>query len=426
MKQASLYQQVLDFANRANPYPLYAQLRETPVVREADGTWVVSTYREILALLHDPRITSVPRHPLQPGGATATSSQASEAGAATARPDPGSQTSPAFIVLDPPQHDRLRRLAQRPFGPPHTPGRIDGLGPELSQIADRLIDGFRGRSQIDVVEDFAYPLPVTVICELLGVPREDEPRFHAWADTLVGSVNAGPQGDPVDPQREAAAKAQAVVEISQYMAELVEAHRKQPGDDLLSGLATDDGPEGRMSDPDLVSTASLLLLAGHGTTVNLIANGMLTLLRHPDVLQRVRGEPDLLIGTVEELLRYEPPVQLLAERTALADLAVAGSTIPKGSPVVLVLAAGNRDPARFADPERFDPDRKDNQHLGFGSGIHYCFGAPLARLQVQMALAALVRRLENPRLVVDPPPYRQNPIVRGPQHLPVQFDGVNE
>src|SRR5262245_26708438 len=265
MRQASIYQQVLDYANRANPYPLYAQLRETPVMREADGTWVVSTYREILALLHDPRITSVPRHPLQPGGATASPSQASEAGAAMARPDPGQLTSPAFIVLDPPEHDRLRRLAMRPFGPPHTPGLIDGLGPELSQIADRLIDGFRGRSQIDVVEDFAYPLPVTVISGLLGVPREDEPRFHAWADTLVGSVNAGPQADPVDPQREAAAKAQAVVEISQYMAELVEAHRKQPGDDLLSALATDDGPEGRMSDPDLVSTASLLLLAGHGT-----------------------------------------------------------------------------------------------------------------------------------------------------------------
>src|SRR5262249_26053684 len=199
-----------------------------------------------------------------------------------------------------------------------------------------------------------------------------------------------------------------------------------PGDDLLSALATDDGPDGRMADADLVSTASLLLLAGHGTTVNLIANGMLTLLRHPDILQRLRGEPDLIIGTVEELLRYDPPLQLRADRPAVPGTAVAGTTIPEGSPVVLVLAAGNRDPARFADPERFDPDREDNQHLGFGSGIHYCFGAPLARLQVQLALAALVHRLESPRLVVDPPPYRQNPIVRGPQHLQVQFDGVNE
>jgi cytochrome P450 len=423
MRQPSVYQQVLDYANRANPYPLYAQLRQTPVTREADGTWVVGTYREILALLHDPRISSEPRHRPQPGGATAASSQASDAGAASTRPDQGEQKSPPFLTLDPPQHDRLRRLAMRPFGPPHTPGRIDGLGPHLSQIADRLIDGFRGRSQIDVVEDFAYPLPVTVICELLGVPREDEPRFHAWADAIVDSPDLQPEADPVERQRKAAAEAQAVLEISQYMAGLAEAHRKQPGDDLLSGLATDDGPDGRMSDTELASNAILLLLAGHATTVNLITNGMLTLLRHPDILQRLRGEPDLIIGTVEELLRYEPPIQLL-ERIALADIAVAGTTIPNGSLLNLVLAAGNRDPARFADPERFDPDREDNQHLGFGSGIHYCFGAPLARLEVQIALAALVRRLENPRLVVDPPPYRQNPVLRGPRHLLVEFDGV--
>jgi cytochrome P450 len=176
----------------------------------------------------------------------------------------------------------------------------------------------------------------------------------------------------------------------------------------------------------MVDTGMLLLLAGHETTVNLITNGMLTLLRHPDVLERLRREPDLVIGLVEELLRYEPPATVLPNRWALADIDIAGTTIPRGSNVILLLASGNRDPARFRDPERFDPDREDNQHLGFGSGIHHCFGAPLARLEAQIALPALARRLENPRLVQDPPPYRQSATLRGPRHLLVEIDGVRD
>jgi cytochrome P450 len=179
-----------------------------------------------------------------------------------------------------------------------------------------------------------------------------------------------------------------------------------------------------MASGDVVDTGILLLFAGHETTVNLITNGMLTLLRHPEVLDRLRREPDLVIRLIEELLRYEPPVQMLANRWALADIATAGTTIPRGSTVILLLASGNRDPARFRDPERFDPDRADNQHVGFGSGIHHCFGAPLARLEAQIALTELARRLENPRLVQDPPPYRQSATLRGPRHLLVEIDGV--
>jgi cytochrome P450 len=160
--------------------------------------------------------------------------------------------------------------------------------------------------------------------------------------------------------------------------------------------------------------------------VNLLGNGMLTLLRHPAILDRLRHEPDLIPATVEELLRYEPPVQFLPNRTTLDEIALAGTTIPKGVLVTLALAAGNRDPARFADPDRFDPERRDNQHLGFGSGIHNCFGAPLARIEAQIALTELVRRLEQPRLVVDPPPYRPSPVLRGPEHLLIEVDGVRE
>jgi cytochrome P450 len=176
----------------------------------------------------------------------------------------------------------------------------------------------------------------------------------------------------------------------------------------------------------MVDLGSLLLLAGHETTVNLITNAMLTLLRHPDVLERLRHEPDRVIGLVEELLRYEPPVQVVPNRWALADIDITGTTIPRGSNVILLPASGNRDPARFRDPERFDPDREDNQHLGFGSGIHHCYGAPLGRLEAQIALPELARRLENPRLVQDPPRYRQSATLRGPRHLCVEIDGVRD
>jgi apoptosis-inducing factor 3 len=179
-----------------------------------------------------------------------------------------------------------------------------------------------------------------------------------------------------------------------------------------------------MEDSYLVATATLLLIAGHETTVNLLANGMLTLLRHPKILERLRGEPDLIPAVVEELLRYEPPVQLLPRRISLDEIPLAGSTIPKGVLVTLALAAGNRDPARFLDPDRFDPTRRDNEHLGFGSGIHICFGAPLARAEAQIALTELVRRLEQPRLGADPPPYRPSPILRGPAHLLLDTEGV--
>ncbi len=219
------------------------------------------------------------------------------------------------------------------------------------------------------------------------------------------------------------AGAEAVHAMGEYMADLAQARARKPGDDILSGLVTDDGPDGRMSLAEIAATGVLLLVAGHETTVNLISNGTLTLLRHPEVLERLRREPGLSIPLVEELLRYEPPVQMLIRGT-LAEISVAGSTIPKGVSISLLLASGNRDPEVFPDADRFIPDRGDNQHLGFGSGIHYCFGAPMARLEAQIALMALAQRLETPRLVVDPPSYRRSPILRGPRHLLVDVDGV--
>ncbi|MFG2268796.1 cytochrome P450 [Streptomyces chartreusis] len=407
----SLLHQILDYANRADPYPLYEELRRTPVHHEGgDGPYVISTYYEIRSLLHDPRISSDARN---------LASQADDP--LPEAPQGEGALPPGFLKLDPPEHDRLRRMTNRPFGPPHSPRRVDGMRPELHDIVTGLIDGIGDPGRIDLVEQFSYPFPVTVICRLLGVPREDEARFHVWADTLAASLDPDPDADSAERDKGAH---DARMQLGMYLAGLIEERRRNPGDDMLSQLATAEGEDGPMTTMELLSTAALLLIAGHETTVNLITNGMLTLLRHPDVLERLRTEPRLAVPLVEELLRFEPPVQLVPQRTTLADIEVRGVTIPKGAALWLVLASGNRDPKRFTDPDRFDPDRPDIQHLGLGSGIHSCFGAPLARLETQLALSELARRLENPRLLQDPPPYRQNAVLRGPRQLHIACDGI--
>ncbi|MFI2205252.1 cytochrome P450 [Streptomyces sp. NPDC020192] len=407
MTHASMLRQITDFANRADPYPIYQELRRTPVLHEEDGPYLISSYYDIEALLHDPRISSDAGNLAAAGGDELSGPE--ETG-----------LPPSFIRLDPPEHDRLRRIANSSFGPPHRPRRIENMRDELGEIVTGLIDDFGEARQIDLVDRFAYPFPVTVICRLLGVPREDEPRFRAWVDPIV----AGLDPDTRTSAESARAAQEARLQLGMYLNGLVEQRAKEPRDDMLSDLVNSHGPDGAMTTMEVLSTAVLLLIAGHETTVNLITNGMLTLLRHPEFLERLRRDPGLAPRMVEELLRYEPPVQLVPQRTCIADIEVRGVTIPKGSQIWLVLGAGNRDPERFTDPERFDPDRGDIQHLGFGSGVHSCFGAPLARLEAQIALSVLARRLENPRLVADPPPYRQNAVLRGPRHLEIAFDGL--
>ncbi|KUM95452.1 cytochrome [Streptomyces yokosukanensis] len=392
--------QIIDYANRADPYPLYAELRKTPVIREDDGTYLVSTYHEVRSLANDPRLSNDTSNRL-PGYAR------------TGQPAEETGLPPSFIFTDPPVHDRLRDTINRPFGPPHSPRFLDDLRGELATVVSGLLDAFKGKDQVDIVEDFSYPLPVTAICRVLGVPREDEPRFHGWADALASSLDPSSGGD--NHQEEAQRARQ---ELGAYLADLIETKRRHPGPGILSALAPD------MTPADLEATAVLLLVAGHETTVNAITNTTLTLLRHPDVLERFRNEPQLAVPLIEEVLRYEPPVQFIPFTTALADIDVAGTTIPKGSPVWLMLAAANRDPARFHDPDRFDPDRKDNEHLGFYTGIHYCFGAPLARMELHAAVPELFRRVKFSGLLEDPPPYRANAVLRGPRHLPVAIDGL--
>ncbi|WP_030993220.1 cytochrome P450 [Streptomyces sp. NRRL S-1813] len=404
MAADTLFHRITDYANRADPYPLYAELREAGVARQEDGSYLVGTYHDIEALLHDPRISSDRRKRTVPD-------ETAEEG-----------LPPAFIGLDDPEHHRLRGLAMRSFGPPHTPDRIDGMHDEITRIVKDLIGSFQGKERIDVVDDFAYPLPVTVICRLLGVPIEDEPRFREWSDAIVAGIDPTPGEDPTERPR-AAAEARKAMGL--YLGELAEKRRAHPSDGMLSSFVGGDSvggdsSEGQLTPLEIMTTSVLLLIAGHETTVNLITNGILTLLRHPDELARLRAEPALMPHAVEELLRYEPPVQMLPQRTPLADIEVAGVTIPQGAPLILLLASGNRDPLRFPDPDRFDPTRDDHQHLGFGSGVHSCFGAPLARLEAQIALNELIQYLDRPRLVEDPPPYRRSPVLRGPRHLLVE------
>ncbi|WP_336204521.1 cytochrome P450 [Nonomuraea sp. LPB2021202275-12-8] len=400
MPPASIYEQIHRFANRADPYTLYRELRETPVARQEDGSYVVSTYAEIVALLHDPRVSSDRRKLSQPPA--------------------DEKLPPSFIAIDPPEHDRIRRLTMRHFGPPHAPRTVENLRGELLTLVTDLIDGISDRTRADIVEDVAYPFPVSVICRLLGVPRKDEPKFHGWAQEIVETIGPGEGDEAERNQRRQAAR----MALAQYLGELGRERRANPGDDILSGLVTYEGPEGKLTEVEVMTTATLLLIAGHETTVNLITNGMLTLLRNPELLDRLRNEPDLVIHTVEELLRFEPPVHFLPQRVALDDIVIGDVTIPRGSSIVLALASGSRDPRHLCDPDRFDPDRPYIQHLGFGGGIHACFGAPLARLEAQVALRELANRLVNPRLVADPPPYRPSSILRGPEHLVIEYDRV--
>jgi cytochrome P450 len=409
------WQQVLLYEHRANPYPFYAELRKTPVSRQPNGSYVVSTYREIISILHDPRISSDLRK-----RATAAPTIAEAAAETSAY-----HGEPSMITSDPPEHDRVRRATMRHFGPPHSSELVSSQEAEIKRITAALLDRLRGKTRIDVVDEFAYPLPVTVICQVLGVPRQDEPRFHGWIQAFMNGLDLGPEAASPEQQRLREVGTRGRQELKDYMRELLEKYAKQPGPGMLSAMVNDSAEE-RLSNGELLSNAMLLLFAGHETTVNLIAHSVLTLLRHRDALEKLRRRPELIVPGVEEFLRFESSVQFWPTRTALEDFEIAGTTIPKGAPVIPVYGSGNRDPNRFMNPDEVDLEREDNEHLGYSGGIHLCFGGPLARLEAQIAVGEFVRRVKNPRLVIDPPPYRHNQIFRGPRHVMVDIDGVSD
>jgi cytochrome P450 len=361
MADLTPWQQALLYANRANPYPLYAELRKTPVSRQPDGSYVVSTYREIVSILHDPRVSSDLR-------------KRPKADAVEDRtPTTAYGHEPSMLTSDPPEHDRVRRAAMLHFGPPHSSDLVASQETEIRRIVCDLLNKLEGKTRIDVVDEFAYPLPVTVICGILGVPKEDEPHFHAWIEAFMNGLDLGPEAASEEQQRLRNMGLHGLQELRNYMAGLMKKYAKQPGPGMLSAMVNENSGA-RLSRGELLSNAMLLLFAGHETTVNLIAHSVLTLLRHPEALEKLRRGPELIVSGVEEFLRFESSVQFWPTRTALEDIEIAGTTIPKGAPITVVYGSGNRDPNRFKNPNQVDLEREDNEHIGYSSGIRLCFG----------------------------------------------------
>ncbi|MFB7256685.1 cytochrome P450 family protein [Streptomyces nojiriensis] len=387
-------------AFNADPYPFYAALRTAgPVHRLVLGgerTWLVVGHEEARQALTHPGLSK--------------DWLGSELFASTL---PVQAVATSMLDTDPPRHTRLRRLVAREF----TARRVESLRPRVQQITDGLLDAMAARPdrRADLIASFAVPLPMTVICELLGVPGLDRERFRSWS----GEIVAPPDGVGADPR--------AVAEMTAYLFELVAAKAADPGEDLLSALIrTRDEDGGRLSPDELIGMAFLLLVAGHETTVNLIGNGVRALLAHPGQLAALRADPDGLIdGAVEEMLRYDGPVQHATYRFAATDLELGGVTITAGSSVLVALAAADRDPARFAQPgpDVFDIRRTGPGHLAFGHGIHFCLGAPLARMEGRIALRALLERF--PDLAGDPeagpPDWLPGTLMRGVTRLPLRW-----
>lgn len=393
-------------ACRVDPYPGYAVLRaERPVWQVADRFFVLSRHHDCAAVLRDGRFGHaegddvVARRP--PAGAFG--------GAAVEEREPVR----SFLGLNPPDHTRLRRLVSRSF----TPRRVDALAPQVWAISRSLSNAIAGSGSgaVDLVDSYASPLPVRVICELLGVPDEDRPRLLAWSHALAKGLD--PAFFVTDAERRAQTRARE--EFAAYLADAIAERRRTPGDDLLTALVETHDRGDSLSQTELVATCILLLIAGHETTTSLIANGVLALLRHPEELQRLRANPDLAAGAVEELLRYDSPVQLTM-RVALEDAEVGGLAVPRGSFVLLLLGAANRDRDARPQPDRLDITRSPNVHLAFGQGIHFCLGAPLARLEAQIALRALVSEGRDLRLAGEPE-WTDTVVLRGVRHLEVEM-----
>ena len=382
----------------ADPYPFYHRLREAePVHRSPLGFWVLTRYDDCVTLLRDQRFGRAGFE----GMLEAVYGEQREQG----------RLPTSMLFRDPPDHTRLRSLVSRAF----TPRVIEGLRPRIRQIVDELLDGVRAARQMDVIAELAYPLPVTVICEMLGVPVGDHASIKQWSSDIARSLDAiGLPSDLEIAERGREGRRQ----LGEYFRGLVPARRRQPRADLLSLLIAAEEQGDKLSEGELLATCVLLFIAGHETTVNLIGNGLVALLRHPEELERLREDPALIPSGVEELLRYDGPVQRTA-RIAQVDVELGGHMIEKGQMVVALIGAADRDPAHFAEPDRLDVGRRDNHHIAFGFGIHFCLGAPLARLEGQIALGTLLRRAPGLALGSDALEWRESSVLRGLKALPV-------
>jgi cytochrome P450 len=381
---------LFDPANRADPYPAYRRWREQSPVAAVDAGFLVLTGHDACSdVLRDPRFGHA--DPVVPG--------------------PGEPQLPSFLMLNPPDHTRLRKLVSRAF----TPRMIDRLAPRIEEITAGLVADAVAAGSADLMGALAAPLPVVVISELLGVPVADRDRFEAWSHAMARGLDP----DFLLPPDVLEQQARARVEFREYFRELAARRRVEPGDDLLSALVAVSDAGDVLSEDELLSTCTLLLIAGHETTTNLVGNGVLALLRHPAQRDALVADPALVPGAIEEMLRYDSPVQLTA-RVALQDAAVADLAVPAGTFVLTVVGAANRDPAAHQDPEAFDVTRPPTRHLAFGQGIHFCLGSPLARLEGRIAVRELLTRAPRMRLAGEPG-WKQNVTLRGLSTLPVEL-----
>jgi cytochrome P450 len=396
----------LDAETIANPYPRYHYLRvEDPVHwHEGLNSWVLTRYPDVMDALRDRRLSA---------DRMSSVVQVLPPAAQQMFQMLISTFDNMMLMSDPPKHTRLRSLANKAF----TPRVVEQMRSHIQTIVDELLDDVEGKGRMDMIQDLAYPLPAIVIAEMLGVAPEDRDNFKKWSDDLanfLGNVRMAPET--------AMAAQQSTVELTNYFKVIIEERRENPQDDLMSNLVAAEEEGDRFSEEELYAMCILLLGAGHETTTNLIGNGTLALLQNPDQLQKLKDSPSLIEPAVEELLRYDSPVQSTS-RLAMEDLEIGGKQIAQGESITITLGAANRDPDQFADPDRLDITRQDSRHMAFGFGPHFCLGSALARLEGQIAFGTLLKRMPNLRLEgeADELEWRDNPVFRGVKSLPVAF-----
>jgi cytochrome P450 len=405
--------QLLDPSTRADPYPLYGQIREHGPLHLAET--------RLTAFSSFADCDEVLRHPASASDSMKSSIvQEQVAAGAEMRP----LGPPGFLFLDPPDHTRLRGLVSKAF----VPRVVKALEPDITAMVNGLLDAVASAGTFDVIADLAYPLPVAVICRLLGVPLEDEPEFSRASALLAQGLDPFSTLNSEDPER-AEKRQEAGRWLREYLHGLVDVRRGAPREDLISGLIAAEEGGDHLTEDEIVATCNLLLIAGHETTVNLIANAVQAMLQQPSQWRALGTDPSRVGAVVEETMRYDPPVQLVM-RIASEDMTIGDSpggqersdqgivTVPRGDTMLLLIAAAHRDPSVADRPDEFDPDRKSIRHLGFGKGPHFCLGAPLARLEASIALSAVTARFPNARLAGEPV-YKPNVTLRGLASLPV-------
>jgi cytochrome P450 len=399
--------QALEEMYLENPYPLYRQLREADPVywdEEQGGCWVLTGYTDVMAGLRDQRF-SAQRMDIGTDWIPGELKERLE--------PPITALTRQILFLDPPDHTRLRGLVAKAF----TPRMVEKLRPRIQQLVDELLAPAQEKGQMEVISELAYPLPAIVIAEMLGVPPEDRERFTLWTHDFGVLLDGG--GGGLDFEQVVQALL-GVNEFMEYFRELIRQQRRTPRDNLLQAMQEAEEQGDVLSEEELLGNCVLLLAAGHGTTTHLIGNGMLALLRNPEQMEMLRAEPALLPTAVAELLRYDSPVQLTS-RVATTNLRMRDKEIVAGQEVLFCLGAANHDPAQFAHPDRLDLRRQENRHLAFGQGIHFCLGAPLARVEAEIAFGSFLRTFANPRLASETIEHFPSQVFRGLNALPVTF-----